>query len=130
MKPFVYAILALAVSVGSLSLGSILLKMGMDRYGTLTAAGMPAFQAFLKTPQLPAGSVLMLVQFAGTLLLFKWGWDASVVIPMLGLSYVITALLSKWMLNEPVGLMRWLGIVLIVAGIFCIARSVGQAKMP
>ena len=72
----------------------------------------------------------MIVQFIGTLTLFKWGWDASVVVPVLGLSYVATAILGKWMLGEPVNAMRWFGIFLIVVGVVCIARSVTQAKVP
>lgn len=129
MKPIIPSVLVLAVSITSLSLGSIFLKMGMDRYGTLTAAGVPFWQAIVKTPPLSAGVVLMLIQFAGTMLLFKWGWDASVVVPMMGLCYVLTAILGKWMLNEPVSPLRWLGVLLIITGVFCIARSVVQAKI-
>jgi drug/metabolite transporter (DMT)-like permease len=130
MKPLFQSVAVFAVSIASLSFGSILLKMGMDRHAALTSSGIPFFQALLKSPQLSAGVVLMLVQFGGTMLLFKWGWDASVVMPILGLCYVVTALLGKWMLNEPVNSMRWLGILLIVAGVFCVARSVAQAKVP
>ena len=130
MKPFIQSLAVFAVSIASLSFGSILLKMGMDRYAAMTASGIPFFQALMKSPQLSAGVVLMLVQFAGTMVLFKWGWDASVVMPVLGLCYVVTAILGKWILNEPVNSMRWLGILLIVAGVFCVARSVAQAKVP
>ena len=130
MKPFIQSLAVFAVSIASLSFGSILLKMGMDRYAAMTASGIPFFQALMKSPQLSAGVALMLVQFAGTMVLFKWGWDASVVKPVLGLCYVVTAILGKWILNEPVNSMRWLGILLIVAGVFCVARSVAQAKVP
>jgi hypothetical protein len=43
-------------------------------------------------------------QFIGTVLLFKWGWDAS----------VLTAIMGKWMRGEPVNATRWFGIVLII----------------
>ena len=119
-----------AVSIASLSAGNILLKMGMDRFGTLTASGIPAIQALVKSPQLPAGIILMMVQFIGTLTLFKWGWDVSVVIPIMGLCYVGTAILGKWMLGEPVNATRWFGIFLIILGVVFIARSVTQAKVP
>jgi len=78
----------------------------------------------------PLGIVLMVVQFLGTMLLFKWGWDASVVIPIMGLCYVGTAILGKWMLAEPVNSMRWFGIFLIILGVFFVARSATQAKVP
>src|SRR5271154_7012632 len=130
MRPLFHAVTVFAVSIASLSAGNILLKMGMDRFGTLTASGIPIIQALVKSPQLPVGVILMTVQFIGTLTLFKWGWDVSVVIPIMGLCYVGTAILGKWMLGEPVNAMRWLGIFLIILGVVFIARSVTQAKIP
>jgi multidrug transporter EmrE-like cation transporter len=130
MRPLFHTVVVFAISIASLSAGNILLKMGMDRFGALTASGLPTMQALVKSPQLPAGIVLMIVQFVGTLTLFKWGWDASVVIPIMGLCYVGTAIMGKWMLGEPVNAMRWFGIFLILVGVFFVARSVTQAKAP
>jgi drug/metabolite transporter (DMT)-like permease len=130
MRPLFHAVVVFAISIASLSAGNILLKVGMDRYGALTASGVSAMQAMVKAPQLPIGIVLMTVQFIGTLTLFKWGWDASVVVPVMGLSYVATAIMGKWMLGEPVNALRWFGIFLIMLGVFFVARSVTQAKIP
>ncbi|MEI6195927.1 MAG: hypothetical protein WCS42_16530 [Verrucomicrobiota bacterium] len=130
MRPLFHAVVVFAISIASLSAGNILLKMGMDRFGAQTASGVPALQALVKTPQLPIGIVLMTGQFIGTMLLFKWGWDASVMIPVMGLCYVGTAILGKWMLGEPVNAMRWFGIFLIIVGVFFVARSAAQAKVP
>ena len=130
MRPLFHAVAVFAISIASLSAGNILLKMGMDRFGAQTAAGIPVLQALAKCPQLPLGIVLMIIQFLGTLILFKWGWDASVVVPMMGLCYVGTAILGRLMLNEPVNSLRWLGIFLILAGIFCVAHSVSKANTP
>ena len=130
MRPLFHAVVVFAISIASLSAGNILLKQGMDRFGALTAAGTPTVSALVKVPQLPIGIVLMTVQFIGTMLLFKWGWDASVVIPIMGLCYVGTAILGKWMLGEPVNGMRWFGIALIILGVVFVARSVTQVKVP
>ena len=130
MRPFFHAVVVFAISIASLSVGNILLKMGMDRYGALTASGLSGLQALMKSPQLPLGVALMTVQFIGTLTLFKWGWDASGVVPVMGLCYAGTAILGKWMLGEPVNAMRWLGIFLILLGVLFVARSVTQAKAP
>lgn len=130
MKPIIPAVVVFAVSIASLSLGSIFLKMGADRCNMLMASGLSFSQALIKSPMLMAGVALMLLQFGGTMVLFKWGWDVSVVVPMFGLCYVLTAFLAKWMLHEPVGWMRWLGILLIVLGIVCVARSGSPAKLP
>ena len=130
MKPLFQAVIVFAISIVSLSAGNVLLKMGMDRFGAQTASGVPVLQALVKSPQLPSGIVLMIIQFAGVLTLFKWGWDASVVIPIMGLCYVGTAILGKYMLDESVNATRWFGIFLILLGVFFIARSVTQTKVP
>ncbi len=117
------AIAVFAASIASLSAGNILMKMGVDRYGALTHGGISSLQAIIRAPALLIGVALMSVQFVGTLTLFKWGWDASVVVPVMGLCYVGTAILGKWLLGEPVNALRWLGIFLILLGVFFIARS-------
>jgi multidrug transporter EmrE-like cation transporter len=125
-----HAVVVFAISIASLSAGNIFLKMGMDRFGALTASGVPVVSALVKSPQLPLGIVLLIIQFVGTLTLFKWGWDASVVIPVMGLCYVGTAIMGKWMLGEPVNAMRWFGIFLIILGVIFVARSVTPTKIP
>ena len=123
MKNSIQSAILFVLAIGSIAYGNILLKQGMTRYDALTAASTPATQAVWHTPQLLIGSALMLVQFACTLTLFKWGWDASVVIPTLGLCYVAMGILGKYLLDEPVNGLRWLGILLITAGVFFVARS-------
>jgi len=130
MRPLFHAVVVFAISIASLSAGNLLLKQGMDRFGALTASGVPTVQALANVPQLPAGTLLVTVQFIGTMLLFKWGWDASVVIPIMGPCYVGTAIMGKWMLGEPVNATRWIGIVLIIVGVIFVARSVTQATAP
>jgi drug/metabolite transporter (DMT)-like permease len=42
--------------------------------------------------------------------------EVSKAYPLLGLSFVLTALLSRWLLREEISLRRWAGIGLISAG--------------
>jgi drug/metabolite transporter (DMT)-like permease len=123
MKNLTSTMFVFAISIASLSFGNILLKLGMTRYDTLTAAGTPVARAIWNTPQITAGVLLMFIQFGCTMTLFKWGWDVSVVLPVMGLCYVVMAFLGKWMLAEPVNATRWFGIILIMAGVFFVARS-------
>ena len=102
MKNQFCSILVFAISIFSLSVGNILLKLSMDRYAVMNANGMPFFSALLKLPALSLGVVLMLVQFGCTITLFKWGWEATVVIPVMGLSYVVMGLIGRWMIGEVV----------------------------
>jgi drug/metabolite transporter (DMT)-like permease len=130
MKSVWSSIGVFALSILSLSGGNLLLKVGMVRYAELTAAGASGLLAVCKSPQLPLGTVLLAAQFFGMLTLFKWGWDASVVVTIFGLNYVVTALLGRWFLAEPVGGLRWSGIILVLVGIAFIALSVTPAKTP
>lgn len=49
--------------------------------------------------------------------------DLSVAMPLGSTSYIAVPIFALIFLGEEVGLMRWLGIVLIVAGMFFISQS-------
>lgn len=119
-------LLVLLGSVLSLSVGNVLLKLGMARLDGLQPQGLAGWlRALQVTPALPLGGLLMALQFAGMLTLFKWGWEVSVVVPLFGLNYAVTALLGSLWLAEPVGPARWAGIALLTVGVALIARDAG-----
>ncbi len=118
----------LVVSVFSLSIGEVMLKVGMDRIERLQPQGLVAsVKAFGACPPIWVGFVLMVVQFAGMMELFRY-WDVSVVVPVFGINFAITAVIGMVWLKEPVTVMRWLGVLAIMLGVVLIARSgkVGQ----
>ncbi|MNW04786.1 4-amino-4-deoxy-L-arabinose-phosphoundecaprenol flippase subunit ArnF [compost metagenome] len=49
--------------------------------------------------------------------------DVSIAYPMLSLGYVVNALAAWWLFGEMIGPLRVAGILLILAGVFLIARS-------
>jgi drug/metabolite transporter (DMT)-like permease len=49
--------------------------------------------------------------------------DISFVQPILALTYVATPVLAIIFLGEQVPLMRWVGISIIILGVFVVARS-------
>jgi len=53
--------------------------------------------------------------------------ELSKVVPLYSLSYVLVALIGQVFLDEHVTLRRWIGILLIVAGVVVLLRSRGQA---
>ena len=50
-------------------------------------------------------------------------FDLSFAYPMVGLGYVITALLAMYFLDEKITLLRWAGILVTVAGIILLNFS-------
>lgn len=49
-------------------------------------------------------------------------WDVSKAYPLVGMGFVVTALMGFW-LGEHVTPMRWGGIALICAGVYLVGRS-------
>lgn len=49
--------------------------------------------------------------------------ELSFVYPLIALGYIVTAFLAKYFFDEAITPLRWLGILLIVAGAFLIMRS-------
>jgi len=69
----------------------------------------------------------------GVLLLIAWlilqlsllsRADLSYVLPVTSMSYVVAALMGKFLLHEPVSIKRWIGIGLIVVGVCLVSRTV------
>lgn len=120
----VVIILVFAASICSLSMGNALLKVGMDQVHQQQPDGIWAtIGTALTTWQVPVGVVLMAMQFVGMLTLFEWNLAVSVVVPIFGLHYVVTALLGQLWIGENVTWVRWLGILLIVGGAVLVGDS-------
>ncbi|MGH9600851.1 MAG: EamA family transporter, partial [Terriglobales bacterium] len=64
----------------------------------------------------------LLAFFAVYLTALSWA-DLTYVLPATAIGYVLIALLSVWLLNETVTPMRWLGILLVSAGVGFVARG-------
>lgn len=47
----------------------------------------------------------------------------SFVYPLVAFSYVLTVLMARFILHEPVPVLRWLGLGVIVTGILLVAKS-------
>lgn len=49
--------------------------------------------------------------------------DVSFMYPLLSLGYIVTAILAFVFIGENITLLRWAGIVVIIAGCFMITKS-------
>lgn len=114
--------LLILISVLLGSIGQVLFKMTMKGKSGAGLSMIETSIISIKSPFFWAGSIaygLSLVVWMKVLA----DNELSFARPFAGFGYVLTALLASYFFSEHIGLMRWSGIVLIVLGIFLIAKS-------
>lgn len=73
-------------------------------------------------PWVALGVALLIVWTLTHMALLSWA-DLSYVMPVTAISYVVTAFAARLLLGENVSLARWIGIVLITAGVTLVGRT-------
>src|SRR5437868_531331 len=110
VKTWIFALIV----VLSNAFGDFFMKRGMPEGAGL---GTPLqYLAILFQPWVALGVVLLIVWQLSRMALLSWA-DLSYVLPVTSVGYVVVALLGKLMLNEAISPRRWMGILLIVAGV-------------
>ena len=99
-----------------------MLAHGMKQVGSVSPAHLPAVIFSILNPWVAAVILLLLCFFATYLTALSWA-DLTYVLPATSLGYVIIALIAKFGLHERVSPMRWLGILLITAGVGFVTRG-------
>lgn len=126
LKSLALILLAILIAVS----GQISLKYGVAQIGRIDAAavGQP-LQLVLKV-----ALNLWVIVGLGLYALGAAVWivvlsrvDLSFAYPMLGLSYVMVVLVSVLFLHEHVPAIRWVGVLLIVAGVALVGQT-GEKK--
>lgn len=116
-----YLILFLSVSLAII--GQLLMKQGMNQFGTFPVSQLlfkiiPMFTnpwVFAGLASFGLSAVFWLVVLSRL--------NLSLAYPMVSLAYVVVAFASIIFFKEPVGFIRWMGILVIVFGVFLISRS-------
>lgn len=106
--------------------GGILLKMGSSQIGRIEIHSVGQlidfmFKLFTNVRSLSGIALYFLSAVAWAYLLTKL--ELSFVQPILALTYVVTPILAIFLLDENVTSMRWLGILIIIGGVFVVART-------
>jgi drug/metabolite transporter (DMT)-like permease len=106
--------------------GAILMKIGAGQMGAIQLnslhSGIDFLIKMLTNPTVVSGMGLYFFSAALWLYLLT-KLDISIVQPILALTYVMTPILAIIFLNENVPPMRWLGILVIIFGVFIVART-------
>ena len=121
---FALSLVAICIVFGAV--GQILMKTGVSQIGQIGNLGK------LINPS-TVFSIFTNVYVIGGLLLYAMAFflwlgalstlDVSLMYPLLSLSYVVTAILGLIFLKEDITLLRWVGVMVVVAGCFMILRS-------
>src|SRR5262245_55528288 len=107
------------------ALAQLLLKIGVTPLGPLSVAVDDALPTTLRVlSQWPVlGGLACYVVSVGVWIVALSRVGVSVAYPMLSLGYVVNALAAWWLLGEAVGVLRASGVLLILAGVWLVARS-------
>ena len=107
-------------------LGNVLLSKGMKRIGS-AENWVPGdiFHILLKivtSGYIWLGITCLLIFFVAYMLVLTWA-DYSYVQPASSFSYAAVALLGYFLLGESVPPLRWIGILVICAGVFIVGHT-------
>jgi drug/metabolite transporter (DMT)-like permease len=123
-------VVAMTIATGSAAFGQILVRRGMLQVGSLeNYAPWPLIIYFwqaLCNPYVIGGTVLNAVFYFLFLATLSWT-GVTVALPMTAIEYGFAALMAITILKESVPPIRWMGILLVVIGVFLIARGGGES---
>jgi drug/metabolite transporter (DMT)-like permease len=112
--------LVLAGVVVFASAGDSMLARGMREVGNVSLHHLRSVVLALANPWVIGGIVLLLGFFAAYMTALSWA-DLTYVLPATSIGYVLLALIARFALHENVTPARWLGILLITAGVGFVA---------
>ena len=111
------------LSVTSSVVGQTVIKLGTRSPSQLRADGLAALiTTIMQSPLILLGLALYAMGALAWIAVLQ-RMDLGYAYPFLALNFVLIALVSAFFLGEPVPLLRWGGIALIVAGILVVARA-------
>ena len=107
------------------SLGEVLSAKGMQQIGEVSLrprALLRAVARMLRNPFLCAGVTFLAASFFSFISLLSYA-DLSYVVPLTAVSYVTNTLGAKFFLGEQIERKRWLGTLLVMAGVSLISLA-------
>jgi drug/metabolite transporter (DMT)-like permease len=110
----------LSIVILASSLGDVLIAKGMKRVGEISTLRLRELAWIGKSIVCNApfllGLLCMAISFGAFLALLSWA-DLSFVVPATSLSFVVTTLGAKWLLQERIDHLRWIGTLLVCVGV-------------
>ena len=123
MNITVFALIMLAVVFNTAA--QLFLKVGMERIGEFVFSwsnAVPVFLQIIVNPWIVSGPAIYVGSMAVWLLVLSRA-PVSMAYPMSSIGYVTSAIAAYYLLSENLSPIRILGILVIIVGVFMIARS-------
>lgn len=118
--------LILASIVVCSTFGDFFLKVGMNQMGEVSLLQDPLILVrALLNPWVALGTTLLICFFIAFTIALSWA-DLSFVMPSTALGYVLTTILSAFVLGEHVSVYRWSGVILISVAVSYVTQ--GKAR--
>jgi len=114
--------LVLAAVTLCASIGDSLLSRGMKQLGSISLHHPSDLILAVLNPSVAVGILLLLGFFASYMTALSWA-DLTYVLPATSLGYVLLTLIAKFYLHEAVTISRWIGVLLISAGVGFVTRG-------
>ena len=98
------------------ALGDSLLSHGMKEVGCISLPHWSSILTAVLNPWVGLGIAFLLFFFVSYTTALSWA-DLTYVLPASSLGYVLLAVIARFWLHEQITPMRWIGILLISAGV-------------
>ena len=121
-----YSILLILLSISIAVGGQLLLKIGINRIGINDFSSLSSLGGFflgiVKSPLVLIGLFLYVISAAIWMVILSTV-DLSFAYPFLGITYVLILVVSRFVLKEDVNPLRWIGALIITAGVVVLSRG-------
>ena len=111
------------------SIGDSLLSRGMKQVGSISLSHLSHVILAVLNPSVALGILLLLGFFASYMTALSWA-DLTYVLPATSLGYVLLTLIAKFYLHEAVTTSRWIGVLLISAGVGFVTQGPALTQRP
>lgn len=112
------------IPVTAAAIGQMILKIGMNQVGSVQFSnGFVPMIVKMFTNKFVFGGLALFGLNAILWLMVLAKEKLSFAYPMVAFAYVVTIMLSKFVLHEEIPPLRWAGLAVIIVGILLIAKS-------
>jgi len=112
--------LALSIVILTGSLGDVFIAKGMKRVGEISTIRLRDLaligKSMVRNAAFLLGLLCMAISFGAFLAVLSWA-DLSFIVPATSLSFVVSTLGAKWLLQERINRLRWIGTLLVGVGV-------------